>query len=166
MLVYVSKDYVTFLSLNKKVTKEVSQRGARCKCAPFGNPRRTFERAPSSILLRTDGRKSAHFRLIGKVFGPFNAGGVFFKRGRLVQSPLLNRLLFALFLPNQEKGRRNVRKINDHLPQQQKNRHILTDVPVSYSFGVSAVSAAPLLRRRRRRGRLTSSGSAFSALRA
>jgi len=33
------------LSLNKKVTKEVSQRGARSKCAPFGNPRRTYDGA-------------------------------------------------------------------------------------------------------------------------
>ena len=37
--------YVTFLSLNKKVTKEVSQRGAeagssRTRAAPFGIPRR------------------------------------------------------------------------------------------------------------------------------
>ena len=31
---------VTFLSLNKKVTKEVSQRGASGRCAPFGNPSR------------------------------------------------------------------------------------------------------------------------------
>ena len=39
--------YVTFLSLNKKVTKEVSQRGAELlapasKAAPFGNPRRAL----------------------------------------------------------------------------------------------------------------------------
>ena len=32
--------YVTFLSLNKKVTKEVSLRGASSKCAPLGIPRR------------------------------------------------------------------------------------------------------------------------------
>ena len=37
---------VTFLSLNKKVTKEVSQRGASKKCAPFGNPSRNAIRLP------------------------------------------------------------------------------------------------------------------------
>ena len=117
MIVYLSSDYVTFLSLNKKVTKEISTGEALGANAPSPvyPTRRTYERSPSSIHLRTDGRKSAHFRLIVKALGPISAGGVFFKRGRLVQSPLLNRLLFALFLPKQEKGRDNASKVNDHL---------------------------------------------------
>jgi hypothetical protein len=70
---------VTFLSLNKKVTKEISTGEALGANAPSPvyPSRRTFERVPLSIHLRTDGRKSAHFRLIVKVLGPvcFRRGG-------------------------------------------------------------------------------------------
>jgi len=44
---------VTFLSPNKKVTKEVGQRGARCKRAPFGNPRRLIVLHDIILLLKT-----------------------------------------------------------------------------------------------------------------
>ena len=38
MIVYVSKSYVPFLSLNKKGTKELSLRGAFYKDAPLKEP--------------------------------------------------------------------------------------------------------------------------------
>ena len=38
MIVYVSKSYVPFLSLNKKGTKELSLRGAIYKDAPLKEP--------------------------------------------------------------------------------------------------------------------------------
>jgi len=40
--------------------------------------------------------------------------------GRLFEKSPLYRLLFALFLPNQEKGWQPFGKINDHLPHHSK----------------------------------------------
>ena len=54
--------HATFLSLNKKVTKEVSQRGASGKCAPFGNPSRNASRCPKmSRFLNTYIEKAKGF---------------------------------------------------------------------------------------------------------
>ena len=52
MIVYMSKPYVTFLSLNKKVTKEVSPGEALGANAPSpGNPtRRIYDTFIESIL--------------------------------------------------------------------------------------------------------------------
>ena len=136
MIIYLSSDYVTFLSLNKKVTKEVSTGEAlganALNCgmlatgkhrylnslrgappSPVYPSRRTFESVSSSLHLSTDGRKSGHFRLVVKVFGPFVEGRGSIRGTACKKSPLY-RLLFALFLPKQEKGRRNVSKVNDH----------------------------------------------------
>ena len=116
MIAYLTHMCVTFLSLNKKVTKEVGTGEALGANAPSPvyPTRRTFERSPSSIHLRTDGRKSVHFRLIVIFLRPFFAGGGFIRGTACKKSPLY-RLLFALFLPNQEKGKENVSKLNDHL---------------------------------------------------
>ena len=54
--------YVTFLSLNKKVTKEISLRGATSKCAPLGIPRRFSDRY--LWFESAAERKSGHFRVI------------------------------------------------------------------------------------------------------
>ena len=56
---------------------------------------------------RTDGRKSGHFRLVVKDLRPFISGRGYIRGTACKKSPLY-RLLFALFLPNQEKGNRYV----------------------------------------------------------
>ena len=63
---------------------------------------------------RTDGRKSVHFRHIVSALWPFVSGRGSIRGTACKKSPLY-RLLFALFLPIQEKGKENVRKLNDHL---------------------------------------------------
>jgi len=48
-------------------------------------------------------------------------GGGFGARERDTQRPL-SRLLFALFLPKQEKGKNNIGKENDHLQKDRTGR--------------------------------------------
>ena len=111
---------VTFLSLNKKVTKEVSQRGARRQCAPFGNPRRHTVLQIKNTQLKTTILENLHF---GQKIGTFfvrtgsrlrcsrafvSAGREILKRASLARGSattqrLLSRLLLVLFLAKQEK---------------------------------------------------------------
>ena len=50
----MQKIYVTFLSLNKKVTKEVSLRGAKNQCATLGIPRPIAGTAQRNHILESD----------------------------------------------------------------------------------------------------------------
>ena len=112
--------HVLFLLLQEKYQKN-QPKGAlraalpRVKDAPFGIPsphRRVcrstltyiriqaemFRFLPGWDLLRTDGRKSAHFRLSAKMNHlPVQEGDL--QGGRLCKKSPLYRLLFALFLP-------------------------------------------------------------------
>ena len=102
--------HVTFLSPNKKVTKEVGQRGATSKSAPFGNPSRIANRHPK--MFRFSGvyrEKTCKFlsckrSKIGTFLNAgWRGGGGIFKGGAFARSAPLNRLLLVLFLAKQEK---------------------------------------------------------------
>ena len=111
----------TFLASARKVPKESAQRDAELiapaiKAAPFGIPRPASPLLPEHLNLHPDQSRNVPISALmvsseaGRAkIGTFSPdcgtesscvlGGVIFKRGRLLQSPLLNRLLFALFLP-------------------------------------------------------------------
>ena len=129
--------FILFLLLQEKNQKKqakgaLNARSSRTGAAPFGNPRHASPQALEHLNLnpdlvrnvpisdqmgstqRTDGRKSGHFRLVVKTLGPCISGRGYIRGTACKKSPLY-RLLFALFLPNQEKGNKNLSMVNDHL---------------------------------------------------